>query len=178
MVTKVNWLLYTPLGPGYYLISHDLPEYEFQLWLGFPSFRLGTQTAPVSTQSATVLWKCWSWLLCKIPHQGYPTTHRQTWTASFFPTALHRLPSVCYTQLLIPTLLASAESWKRIPLNCSIRGYYTKFCLFFVYFTGRGKKKKTILPVTLIQNQRDSLNVTVYKYLPMSQLTFSLYSVG
>ena len=130
------------LGAWLLLISHDLPEYELQLWLGFPSFRLGTQTASVSPQSDTVLWKCWSWLLCKTPHQGYPTTDKQTWSASFFPAALHRLPSICYTQLSVPTLLASAESGKRTPLNRSIRGSYTKFCLFFILLA---KEKKIYL---------------------------------
>lgn len=59
-----------------------------------------------------LLWECWSWLLCRAPHQGSRTTDKQTQSACFFPAVLGCLPPAtfnCQYQLCWPRLSCGRE---------------------------------------------------------------------
>lgn len=174
MVIRVNWLLYTLLGPGCYLMSHNLPRYEFQFCHGFPSFWLGTQTASISTQADT--------LSCE---NARPGSSVEPLTRALVPLiSRHNQPASFLLSSAAFRLLHSTVNTNSAGLGWVVEENVSGLqhprilhkVLFLCLFYWQGKK--IILPVTLIQNQRNSSNVTFYKYLPMSQLTFSLYPIG
>lgn len=100
--------------------AHKQPQYHLSLTLSCENAGLGCSVKPLTR---AIL----------------PLISRHDQPASFPLPSTVCLPSAtlnCQHQLCWPQL----SRGKRTPLNRSIRGYYTKFCLFFVYFTGRGKK--------------------------------------
>ena len=139
--------------------AHKQPQYHLSLPLSCENAGLGCS---VKSLTRAIL----------------PLIGRHEQPASFPLPSTVCLPSAtlnCQYQLCWPQLSHGRESLWTAASEDITQNFG---CFLFILLAEEKKKNKTILPVTLIQNQRDSLNVTFYKYLPMSQLTFPLYPVG
>ena len=135
--------------------AHKQPQHHLSLTLSCENAGLGCSVKPLTRA-----------ILPLISRHDQPASFPLPSTVCLPSATLNSQYQLCWPQL----------SRGREPLWTAASEDITQNFVCFLFYWQR--KKKSIFPVTLIQNQRDSLNVTFYKYLPMSQLTFSLYPVG